>query len=119
MSLQVIITGVLTTEPRRKISSNGNPYATALMSVPTDAGYLSCSVTAFNEAGKLLGAMGKGDQVAISGTASLSEWEQNSETKHGISVLAMQVMTPYQKSKRQKAIQKASEEDFDDSLDSI
>jgi hypothetical protein len=31
----------------------------------------------------------------------------------------MQVMTPYQKSKRRKAIQKASEEDFDDSLDSI
>jgi len=28
-------------------------------------------------------------------------------------------MTPYQKSKRRKAIQKASEEDFDDSLDSI
>ncbi|HRJ95002.1 MAG TPA: single-stranded DNA-binding protein [Candidatus Thiothrix moscowensis] len=122
MSLQVIITGVLNAEPKKKTSSNGNQYTTTLVRVPTESDYLSCSVVAFGDSGKILAAMNKGDQVAISGTASPNEWEYEGQTRYGLYVVATQVMTPYQKRKKQKSAQDAqesTEDDFGDSLDSI
>lgn len=117
-----MISGVINAEPKQKISSNGNGYTTALVSVPTESNYLSCSVIAFGDAGKVLATLNKGDQVAISGTASPSEWEYEGQTRHGLYIVATQVMTLYHKRKKQKSVQDAQEkskDDFDDSLESI
>lgn len=100
MSLQVMITGALNAEPKQKISSNGNGYTTTLVSVPTESNYRSCSVIAFGNAGKVLATLNKGDQVAISGMASPSEWEYEGQTRHGLYVVATQVMTLYQKRRK-------------------
>lgn len=126
MSLQVIITGTLTRQPQAKVSVNGNPYTIALVRVPTDQGTVSASVIAFANAGEILAALDKGDEVALSGTATLSEWERDGELFHGLHVLVEQVMTPYKLRRKQAKVQaaqnpepKESGDDFSDSVEDI
>lgn len=123
MSLQVIITGTLTRQPQTKVSANDHPYTTTLVRVPTDQGTVSASVIAFGEVGEVLATLDKGDEVALSGSAVINEWEREGELFHGLHVLVEQVMTPYKLRKKQAKVQAAQnpepkkEDDFLDSVD--
>lgn len=126
MSLQVIITGTLTRQPQVKISANDNPYTTALVRVPTDQGMVSASVIAFGDVGEVLAALDKGDEVALSGSAVVNEWERDGELFHGLHVLVEQVMTPYKLRRKQAKVQavlapkpEPDEDDFSDSVENI
>lgn len=126
MSLQIMASGKITVGPTQKTSQNGNPYTFALMSVPTNQERLSLSVFAFGEVADLLSTLDKGDEITVTGSASLGEWESNGEKRCSLSITAEQIMSLYQSRKKRKRVQASQEpeqspgdDDFNDSLDHI
>lgn len=128
MSLRILATGKITVAPQKKISKNGNPYATALLSVPSDQSRVSVSIVAFNDSADVLGALDKGDEIAVSGPATLNEWEKDGEVKVSLHLIVEQITTVYKLRQKQRRLQEAQEptvpassgtEAFDDSLEHI
>lgn len=60
------------------------------------------SVIAFEDAAQSLAALGKGDVVSVSGPCRITEWEAGGELRHGLAVTAFNVMTAYQRRKKQQ-----------------
>ena len=120
MSLQVIVTGKITMPPQIKTSQNGNDYAFCLLSAPTDQGRISVSVFAFLDHLKAqLMALGKNDEVALSGNANLSHWEQDGEMQCSLSITPSQIMSIYQFRRKQKKVRETQSDEFNDSVDDI
>ncbi len=125
MSLQIMATGKITMGPTQKTSQNGNPYTFALMSVPTTQERTSLSVFAFGEVAALLDALDKGDEITVTGPASLGEWESKGEKRCSLSINAEQILSLYQSRKKRKRVQISQEpeppveDDFNDSLDHL
>ena len=128
MSFQVIITGKLSQAPQIKTSKQGNPYVWMLLSVPTEQERLSASVLGFDR--KVADTMGKlnaGDEVAVTGTANINQWEKDDGTiRVSLNVIASQVMTMYYHRKKKKrfveeapAPMATGEEGFDDDISGI
>ena len=68
-----------------------------------DAETLFVSVITFSaSAVAALVALTKGDAVAVAGRARLKSWERDGEQKHGLDVVAEQVLTVYQADKRRR-----------------
>lgn len=110
--LAVLCSGVLIRDPQERVSASGNTYCTALVRVPCEGeDALICSVIAFNGAAvHSLMALAKGDAVSIAGRARLSTWERDGEQRHGLSIVAEQVLTLYALGKRRKASREPSPE---------
>lgn len=110
--LNVLASGTLVRDPQERTSANGKPYCTALLRVPCeDAEALLVSVIAFNaDAVQALLALAKGDALAVAGRAKLNSWQRDGEQKHGLDVVADQVLTAYQVDKRRRASRPAEEE---------
>ena len=104
MSFQVIITGKLSQAPRHKTSKQGNPYTWMLLSIPTDQDRLSASVLGFDEkVADTMGKLNEGDEVAVTGTANINQWEKDDGTvRVSLNVIASQVMTMYYHRKKKK-----------------
>lgn len=124
MSLQVIVTGKITMPPQIKTSQNGNEYVFCLVSAATDQGRISVSVFAFtDDMKKQLLALDKNDEVAFSGTANLSQWEQDDEVKCSLSITPSKIMSVYQFRRKQKKVREANEtapdDEFGDSVDDL
>jgi len=103
--LNILATGTLVTDPKRRTSATGNEYCTASLRVPaedSDAALVSVIAFAADAVAALL-ALVKGDACAIAGRAKLTSWESGGEEKHGISVVADRVMSAYQAGKARKA----------------
>ena len=128
MSFQVIITGKLSQAPRRKTSKQGNPYVWMLLSVPTEQDRLSASVLGFDEkVADVMGKLNEGDEVAVTGTANINQWEKDDGTvRVSLNVMASQVMTMYYHRKKKKQFAEeapppvaAGAKDFDDDIAGI
>lgn len=126
MSLQVIITGKLTRNPQFKTSKQGNPYVWMLLSVPTEQERLSASVLGFEQVAETMGKLNEGDEVAVTGTASINEWDKgDGTTRISLNVMASQVMTLYQHRKKKKRFEAKGQAagqasgDFDDDIAGI
>lgn len=111
--LSVLCSGTLTADPKSRTSAKGKDYATASLRVPAeDAEAMLVSVIVFNaDAVAALLALTKGDACAIAGRAKLTSWERDGEEKHGLSVVADQVLTIYQIEKRRKRATEGSQDD--------
>lgn len=110
MSFQVIITGKLTRNPQAKTSKQGNPYLWMLLSVPTEQERLSASVLGFEQVAETMGKLNQGDEVAVTGTATINQWEKGDGTINiSLNVMASQVMTMYQHRKKKKRFAEASQ----------
>ena len=98
MSLDILATGMLVSDPQRRTGQSGKPFATALLRVPCeDAERALVSVIVFN-ASILEATMAhaKGDTIAVAGRAKLSSWsDKDGDAKHGLSVVADRCLTPY------------------------
>ena len=103
--LTVLCSGTLVADPKSRTGASGKPFCTALIRVPVeDADAILVSAIAFAE--QLIAALlalGKGDALVIAGRASLRTWEKDGETKHGLSVVADQVLTAYAVEKKRRA----------------
>ena len=121
-----MITGKLSQQPRFKTSKQGNPYVWILLSVPTEQERLSASVLGFEQVAETLGKLSAGDEIAVTGTASINQWERDDGTLQvSLNVMASQVMTLYQYRKKKKRMAEepvkpaADTADFDDDLSAI
>lgn len=100
--LSLLCTGTLLRNPERRTSAKGNAYATALLRVPTEGeDSLLVSLIAFDAdaVAKLL-ALSKGDTLAVTGRAKLTEWTRDGEQRHGLSVTVERVLTAYEVEKK-------------------
>ena len=128
MSFQVLITGKLTQNPQHKTSKNGNPYVWMLLSVPTEQERTSASVLGFDSrAIEVMGKLSNGDEIAVTGTANINQWEKDDGTvRVSLNVIASQVMTMYQHRKKKKHFKEEDKEasppapdDFEDDISSL
>ena len=127
MSFQAMITGKLTRPPQTKTSKNGNPYVWMLLSVPTEQERMSASVLGFDDSvTEIMGKLTAGDEIAITGTASINQWErEDGSISVSLNVIASQVMTMYQHRKKKKQLTDTQEapqtkpNTFDDDIDDI
>jgi Single-strand binding protein family len=95
MSLHVLATGVLISNPQKRSAKNGSEYFTGQLRVQTDDGTILIGFIAFgSEAIAALATLGVGDACAITGHANLTQWTAKNSTKaHGLSIVAERVMT--------------------------
>jgi single-stranded DNA-binding protein len=90
MSLYMMATGVLISDPRRRDGAKG-PFTTATIRAGGDEAGLA-SVIAFGDESERLLEFMKGDALAVSGRARLTNWTGRDGTeKHGISLVAEQI----------------------------
>lgn len=109
MSLAVLITGRLIAEPEHRTGAN-KAFTLARVSAATDDGDILASVIAFDQAAEQLGALSKGDTVAISGKAKLSTWTgRDGAFKAGLSVTAESVLTVYHLRRKRQAMATAGQ----------
>ena len=99
--LDVLVSGKIVKDPVSRIGQSGKPFTTAL--VRCDVGEEEqqlVSLIAFQESAERLARLKAGDMVAVAGSAKLSSWEKDGETKHGLSVTASAVLSAYDVRKR-------------------
>lgn len=102
--LSVLLQGQLLNDPQARTSANGRTYATATVRTPTDEDALLCSVICFDDnAVESLLQLGKGDAVAVSGTAKLTKWTGKDGAEHtGLSITGHKVMSNYTATKKRR-----------------
>ena len=116
-----MIQGTLIRDPERRISKNGNEFATAL--VKTDENQI-VSVMAFGELADLLADLRRGDALSVIGTAQLSVYtaKDTGETRPGLSLTASRIMALVDKAatgkpkKARPMPQEEHQEPFDDPI---
>ena len=104
--LSVLASGTLVADPVERTARTGRAYTTCSMRCPTDEDAILISLIAFSDSARqALLPLRKGDAASIVGTAKLSSWEKDGEQKHGLSVIASQVLTAYMVEKRRSRTQ--------------
>lgn len=109
MSLSVLITGRLTSDPEARTAANGKAYTRARVAVPLEDGDCLASVIAFGSVAEQLAALAKGDTVSIAGRAKPSAWraKESDQLRAGLDVTADQLLTTYHLRQRRKAMRGA------------
>ena len=94
--LDVLVSGKLVRDPVTRTGQSGKPFTTCLLRVDVgEEEQMLVSVIAFQEVGEKLGRLKSGDAVSVAGSAKLSSWEKDGETRHGLSVTASSVLSAY------------------------
>jgi single-stranded DNA-binding protein len=94
--LEVLISGRLIRDPATRTGPSGKPFTTALLRVQTDGNdgeALVASCIAFGETGERLGRLRAGDAASLAGSAKLSEWQKEGQTRHGLDVTVRAVLS--------------------------
>jgi single-stranded DNA-binding protein len=102
--LVILISGKLLKDPVKRTSATGKPYATALLSVPTDDGQTLVSCVAFSNVAEQLLSHSQGDSLSVLGKAKLSEWTKDGEAKHGLDMVVDKLLSPYELTKRREGL---------------
>ncbi len=101
--LAILASGTLVSDPVSRTSATGKASTASLRVPAEDAEAMLVSIIAFHaDAVAALLALQRGDSCAIAGRAKLTSWTKDGEEKHGLSVVADQVLTIYQIEKRRK-----------------
>lgn len=109
MSLIVLATGKLLKAPAVRHGKDGKPYTVGTLKTATDDGDVIVNVVAFGSAGETLAALGAGDSLSATGRAKLTHWTgTDGQERHGLSMVADGVLTPYQASVRKQRVVGAS-----------
>jgi single-stranded DNA-binding protein len=109
--LSVLANGTLISDPRERVASNGNKFATGALRVPCEEGesMIVSFITFAAPSVSALLALRKGDAAAIAGRASLRTWEKDGATRTGLSVVADRVISVYAAGKARKRSQETEE----------
>lgn len=106
MSLAILASGKLVKDPTKRVSKTGKDYLTFLVAANDESGTPAIvSVVVFDEALiRKVSGLTKGDQIAASGAATLGIWKpEHGEARPNLSIVAGNVLTPYETAKRRKA----------------
>jgi single-stranded DNA-binding protein len=117
VSVQALISGRLIADPDVRTGESGKSFTLAKVSAATDDGDTLVSCIAFGPVGEQLGALGKGDAIAVSGRASVRTWTgRDGEPRGGFSVTVDAILTAYTV-RRRRAAMRAEGEGVDDQAD--
>ena len=103
--LSVLLEGVLTAAPVRRMSSKNTPFATVQMRAAGEDGEaIWCSCIAFAaDAVEALLALHAGDAAAIAGHAALNHWETSTgEHRVGLRITVQRVLSIFDAGQRRK-----------------
>jgi single-stranded DNA-binding protein len=86
--LHALILGTLVSDPVRRTTKTGNPFATGTLRVATDDGEsILVSVAAFGDMAPRLLAHHQGSTLSVAGRGKLTSWTgKDGAEKHGISI---------------------------------
>jgi single-stranded DNA-binding protein len=100
--ISALIQGELVSEPQARTASNGKPFWTVSVRVPTGTDVMFVGLTTFSEtAGERLMRLHKGSAVAAAGTLEPSSWTgRDGEERRGWRLTASEVLSVYQARKR-------------------
>ena len=105
MSITSLVTGKLIAAPEQRTGASGKSYVRATIAAHDGDGESLVSVMAFGSAAEQLGALTKGDTVAVQGRAKVSTWTgRDGSAKAGLNVTADVVLTAYQLKQKRKAL---------------
>jgi single-stranded DNA-binding protein len=92
--LNVMFSGSMLKDPSIRPSKKGADFATFLVKTSGKEGDLVISCIAFHDhLVAQVGSLKKGDGIAVTGTATLREYEKDGEAKQMLSVVAEQLMS--------------------------
>jgi single-stranded DNA-binding protein len=102
--LSALATGTLVTDPAERTSRTGSTFVIGTLRVPSEDDAIFVSIIAFRDSAKqALMALAKGDTAAVVGTAKMNSYTKDGEERHGLQMIADQVLTAYMLDKRRKA----------------
>ena len=119
--IDALISGKLIKTPELRTGQSDKPYAQFLLSVaigedkPTVVSGMD-----FGDVAERVAKLQKGDPLAVIGSLKPSEWNDKStgETKHGLSVTANNILSPYDIKKRKPAAPETTTgKPYNDSID--
>ncbi len=100
-----LLSGRLRGVAKLRTASNGSPYATFRLGVPSKTGEsLLCSCVTFSKTAiEALQALDDGDSVAVTGEAGICTWEgSGGTTRYGLELTVQGVMTAYHMGRKRK-----------------
>ncbi len=104
--IDALIAGKLYSQPKAMTGKAGKPFATAKLTVAAaDGQSVFANVIAFDpQAVALLLALTQGEAVAVCGTVTLTVYEdKQGQHRPALDVVAQQVLTAYQVTRKRKA----------------
>jgi len=103
MSIAILAQGTLTADPKERIGNSGKPFALCSLRCATDDEPLIVNAIVFGEAVGTVMAAKKGDELCLSGFASLRKWNgKDGQERTGLSVTVNKAMTLYEVRKRRR-----------------
>jgi single-stranded DNA-binding protein len=110
VSITALVAGKLIADPEHRTGQSGKPFVLAKVVAHDGDDDALVSVMAFGDAARQLGAMGKGDAVAINGRAKVTTWTgKDGGARAGLSVTADAVLSAYHVQRRRQAVAELSE----------
>ena len=103
--IDALVTGKLIQNPVLRTGASGKPFTNFLLSVGIgEDSPIVVSGIAFGDAAEKISRLTKGDSVAIVGSLKPSSWSDKAtgETKHGLSIITNNNLSPYDIQKRRK-----------------
>lgn len=104
--IDALISGKLIKTPELKTGQSGKPYTQFLLSVAVGEDKPTVvSGMAFGEVAERVAKLQKGDPLAVIGSLKPTEWidKATAAVKHGLSVTANNMLSPYDIKKRKPA----------------
>ena len=105
--IDALISGKLQGQAEQRTGSSGKPYTLAkVRAAGSDGESIFVNVIAFSStAGAALMGLGDGDSLALSGSLKVKVWtDRQGVPKPSLDMIASQVLTAYQASRKRKAV---------------
>jgi single-stranded DNA-binding protein len=109
--LSALLSGTLASDPKSGTSKSGTSWSNCIVRVPCgqnkegEAETAFVQVACFGIYAEALARLGKGDSVSATGSMKPTTYQKDGQDRHGLSLTATAILTPYQIKQRRGADQ--------------